>query len=244
MRIGYLTDIHLCHAVPGSSPIAKRRSREMVQLVPRCLDRLRALDVDLVLCSGDLIDDPEHPFAAADLALVGNMFAQSGLPFVLIPGNHDPQPEVFYRILPRPERSRQADGCELVVFCDDACAPGEQASTRSAGEMQALRNVCLADPPVEGIAVIAQHYVIHPDYSSGYPHNYCNDVAIQDVMAQSNRSILSISGHYHPGIALTEHRGVRYFAGRAFCEPPHSYYVIDVRDGTLVIHEAQLEGKD
>ena len=59
-------------------------------------------------------------------------------------------------------------------------------------------------------------------------------------MERSERTILSVSGHYHPGITLTEHRGVHYFAGRAFCEAPHAYYVIEIEGAALAIQSAQL----
>ena len=243
VRIGYLTDIHLRDAVPGDSSISRRRTREMARLLPLCLDRLSKQGVDLVLCTGDLIDDPAHPLAVKDLETMGELFHHCGMPCVLIPGNHDPRPESFYRMLPRPERRLRIGGCELVSFYSDACEQGEDACTRADGEMGVLHAVCRDAAPVSGITVIAQHYVIYPDHNEGYPHNYRNDAAIRQEMEGANRPILSISGHYHPGIPLTEHRGVRYFAGRAFCEAPHMAYVIEIEEVTLAIRGVHLLDK-
>lgn len=239
MRIGYLTDIHLREAVPGSSPIARRLSRQMTEMVPRCLDRLCEQGVDLVLCTGDLIDDPAHPLALEDLRMVRDMFERCKMPTMLIPGNHDPRPDLFYRIVPEPDRGRKdrglrISGCEVILFHRDACTEGEEACTRSDDEMAVLEGVCLDAPSGAGMAIIAQHYVVYPDHNEGYPHNYRNDAAIRQLMEQSRRPILSISGHYHPGIPLIEHRGVRYFAGGAFCEAPHPYYVIEIGAGSIL----------
>jgi hypothetical protein len=240
VHIGYLTDIHLREAVPGDSPIARRHTRDMARLLPLCLERLRAQGVDLVLCTGDLIDDPIHPLADRDLETIGEMFDRCGVPYVVIPGNHDPRPEAFYRMLPRPERRLRIGGCELVSFYNDACDQGEDACTRADGEMGVLQGVCRDAATVSGVTVIAQHYVIYPDHSEGYPHNYRNDAAIRQEMEGANRTILSISGHYHPGIPLTEHCGVRYFAGRAFCEAPHGFYVIEIEGAALAIQSVHL----
>jgi hypothetical protein len=245
MRIGYLTDIHLRDAVPGTSPIARRRCREMTSLLPECLDRMSMYGVDLILCTGDVVDDPSDPRASEDLIRVREMFERCGLLYIVLPGNHDPAPEVFYRVFPRPSRRQQLGAHELVTFADDTCAEGEEACTRSPLEMQALAQALSAPAPV-GITLIAQHYLIYPDRNEGYPHNYSNDGAIRQAMARSaavaRRAILSISGHYHPGVAPVKWEGVSYLTGRAFCEAPHGYAIVTLDGDLFRVEEQDLTG--
>jgi predicted MPP superfamily phosphohydrolase len=244
MRIGYLTDIHLRDAVPGTSRIARRRCREMRALLPACLDRMSAHEVDLVLCTGDVVDDPDDPRAGQDLELVRKLFEQHGLQYIVVPGNHDPVPEIFYRVFPRPPRRQSVDENELVVFVDDVCVAGEDACTRSSEEMRALEQTLSASLTPAGVTIAAQHYLIYPPRNEEYPHNYRNDVAIHKVMAQSaaltGRTILSISGHYHPGVAPIECDGVWYLIGRAFCEAPHGYAIITLERGGFDVDQRDL----
>jgi hypothetical protein len=99
-----LTDIHYREAVPGTSPIAKRECRRMGEVLDRCLEYLTAARVELVICAGDCVDDPSHPAVPEDLASLRDRFTATGLPFIMLPGNHDPAPEVFYQTVPRPPR--------------------------------------------------------------------------------------------------------------------------------------------
>jgi hypothetical protein len=243
IRIGYLTDIHLRDAVPGTSPIAHRRCREMRALLPECLDRMAACEVDLVLCTGDVVDDPDDPRAGEDLCLAVGLFQQSGVPYVVVPGNHDPPPEVFYGVFPRPPRRQAIGGHELIVFADDVCAEGEEACTRSPGEMQTLAEALLTQTP-PGVTLVAQHFLVYPERNEGYPHNYQNDKAIRQVMAQAatdtGRAILSVSGHYHGGVAPIACEGVSYMVGRAFCEAPHGYAIVTLRGDVWRVEERVL----
>lgn len=242
MRIGYLTDIHLRDAVPGTSSIASRRCREMVDLLPECLGRLCACGVDLVLCTGDVVDDPADPRALDDLSLARELFDRCGVPYLVIPGNHDPIPEVFYQAFTRPERRQQLGDHELIVFADDVCVEGEEASARSTAELHILDQMLSSSAPA-GVTLITQHYLVYPERNEGYPHNYRNDAAIRQVMARPvamGRTILSLSGHYHPGVAPVEWEGVWYLVGRAFCEAPHPYAIITLEENTFKVEERTL----
>jgi hypothetical protein len=232
MKIGFITDLHYRHAVPGTSPIAKRECRRVGELLDRCLAALAAAGVDLLICAGDCVDDPEHPLAIEDLASLRDRFAASGLPAIVIPGNHDPAPEVFYRILPQPPRRWRIGPCEIVTFFDDVCEPGSEQSRRSAELLRFMRDA-LSDCPADvALTVLVQHYVIYPEYSgAGYPHNYANDAEIRAILEGSPRSLLALSGHCHAGHPLTRHNGVAYFTGRALCERPYPYYVIEIVAG-------------
>ena len=103
VRIGFVTDLHYREAVPGDSPNPQRELRRVGALFRRCLQRFRNAGVELVLVAGENVDAPlADPRLDADLVSLREMLTGSGIPFVIIPGNHDPAPEVFYRVLPQP----------------------------------------------------------------------------------------------------------------------------------------------
>jgi len=241
IKIGYLTDIHLRRAVPGTSPIEIRHCRAMPERLPEALDRLRGAAPDIILCTGDVLDLPEEPGASSDLRFARQLFDDCGAPYLVLPGNHDPFPDDFYRVFPTPQKRLAIEDCELISFYEDACFDGELASRRSEQSLQAMREHLVGAKHRPTFTLLLQHYVIYPDHSQGYPHNYQNDADIRRVMEGSNRPLFSISGHYHPGIPLTQHKGVTYFAGRAFCEAPYPFYLIGVTADGIFVQQLQLE---
>lgn len=238
MRIGYSTDLHYRGAVPGTSPIAKRECRRVLGLLETCLADLSRRGVDLLICTGDLVDDPEHPAAPEDLAALRKVIEATGLPSILLPGNHDPAPEAFYRVFDRPTAVIQADGGQIVSFCDDVVEEGSLASTRADSALAQMRSSL--GQPSPGWTLALQHYLIYPDRNEGYPHNYANAAAIRAIMEASPRALVSVSGHFHPGCEATRHNGVTYLCGGAFCEAPHPYYVIEIETAGASVQAFRL----
>jgi 3',5'-cyclic AMP phosphodiesterase CpdA len=241
IKIGYLTDIHLRRAVPGTSPIEIRHCRAMPERLPVALDRLRSAAPDIIVCTGDVLDVAEGPGALSDLRFARQLFDDCGVPYLVLPGNHDPFPDAFYEVFPTPQKRLAIEDCELISFYEDACFEGELASRRSEQSLQTMHELLVASGHGPTFTLLLQHYVIYPDHSQGYPHNYQNDADIRRVLEGSKRRLFSISGHIHPGIPLTRHNGVTYFAGRAFCQPPYPFYLIDVAADEILVQELQLE---
>ncbi len=237
VTIGYLTDMHLRKHVPGTSPIDTRHCRKMAELIPVALDRMSCRSLDVIVCTGDLLDVAGEPGAVEDLELCKRLFDECELPYLVLPGNHDPAPDGFYRVFPMPPKRTVLNNCELISFHEDTCAAGERASERSAASLQRMTELLIADNDCPEATVLLQHYVVYPDHNEGYPHNYLNDEAIKSILERSNRQLLCVSGHYHPGIPVTQNNGVAYFAGRAFCEPPYTCYVISVSASGVSVEE-------
>lgn len=241
MRIGYFTDIHLRQAVPGTSEIARRRCRQMPEALRNCLEQLEAGGMDLIVCSGDCVDEPDHPEAATDLAAIHDMIEAASIPSIIIPGNHDPQPEKLYRIFKKPQRSIVLDDCRFIIFFDDVCVDGELDSCRGKEAFADMRKLLSENPPEVKHTILIQHYLIYPDLNETYPYNYQNAAEIVAVMESSPACLFSISGHYHHGFAPTIHNGVTYFCGRAICESPFGYYILDTGGDTIGVKEFSVE---
>lgn len=233
--IGYLTDTHLRKHVPGTSAVETRLCRKMPDLMPRALAGMREASPVMIVCTGDVVDVSTGPGAIEDLKLCRRLLDECGLPYIILPGNHDPLPDDFYRFFPMPERKTVLNDCELISFHDDACFNGEQTSRRSVQSLREMTELLGQPGCSPGATVLLQHYIVYPDLRKGYPHNYENDDEIRGILEWSDRRLLSISGHYHPGIPLTERSGVSYFAGRAFCEPPHTCYIISISGDRILV---------
>jgi 3',5'-cyclic AMP phosphodiesterase CpdA len=236
VRIGLVTDLHYRGAVPGTSRIARRHSREALFLLEAALERFHLARVDALVCLGDVVDDPTHPAAIDDLVAVRQAMDSLDAPTWVLPGNHDPKPGAFYEVFQTPQRAARLGDCEIIAFPEDRPLEGEEVAARSAAlldeEARLLGNV----PDCVAWTLCLQHYLIWPERNEGYPHNYYNASAIREVMEASPRRILSLSGHYHPGAYVASHNGVTYMVGAALCEAPFPCYVLDLtREGLSVL---------
>lgn len=240
-KIGYLTDIHLRKEVHGTSAITTRHCRKMAELLPLCLAGMCRESVDMIVCTGDVVDCPSQPEVIQDLKFCKKLFDDCCVPYTVLPGNHDPLPDDFYRIFPKPDKKVMLNNCELITFYEDACFNGEPASRRSKRSLHEMKEFLIQTECSAEATVLLQHYVVYPEHNETYPHNYQNDGEIRNIMERSNRLLFSISGHYHPGIPMTQKNGVSYFAGRAFCEEPYAFYIISFSRNETFIEEREIK---
>jgi Icc-related predicted phosphoesterase len=235
MKLGFLTDLHFRNAVPGTSSIEKRRCRQMGDVLCRNLKLLKNEGVDLVVCGGDLVDEPDHPAALKDLAELRRIFDEAGVPTLVIPGNHDPHPDDFYKIFKRPDRVLRIGDIELITFCEDVPLTGAEDSERQ--DLAGMEKLFAKNSRDVRHTVVVQHYIIYPPIDSEYPYNYRNFSAIRAIMEESGRSIFSLSGHYHRGFDVIEKNGVSYFCGKAMCEEPFPCYTVDLSGDEIEVRE-------
>jgi hypothetical protein len=138
----------------------------------------------------------------------------------VIPGNHDPNPDAFYAVLPR---TRQLDirGVRLVCLVDDE-APGHNA-TRTA---EAFATMAAAAVGHGGMRIALQHVpVSHIHGEARYGYTNYPDVAA--AMREHGYS-LAISGHYHRGQDLLHHDGISSLVIPSLCESPHAFAVVTI----------------
>lgn len=241
MKIGFVTDLHFREAVPGDSPHPQREFRRVGALLRRCLQHFRSAGAELVLVAGDNVDAPlDDPRLDADLVSLREMLTGSGLPFVIIPGNHDPTPEVFYRVLPRPPRVLRSGNCEIITFGDDAFDYELRCASRQPELLAEMHQLLSSTPSGVELTILLQHYVLYPEqehHDSDYRYNYLNDAEIRAIMEASPRRLLSLSGHLHRGHPLVTHNGVTYFIGAALCEHPFPYYLLDTDTDEITVQE-------
>lgn len=193
-------------------------------------------EVDVMVLLGDMVQDGMAAGGEEDMRDVAQVVRESGIPLVVVPGNHDGGPEMVFRVF-----GGSAGGCEVkgygfYIFAD----------TYDAG------NVCSRSPEtvaaflrwaegVDGKPVIAvQHAPIFPEVDcSEYPYMPVNVEALRASYERAGVT-LSLSGHYHAGGPATRHHEVTYFTCSALGSAPYCYSVITLEGRKVTVDERRL----
>lgn len=242
MRIVHFSDLHLRKHLPGSSSIRSRHSRRVPALLEAAVPRVNAIEPDLVVVSGDLLDFPlgeraDPRFIAlglADLGLIAEQITRLDSPVIVIPGNHD-ETSLCWRVLER-VTDRSVAGYHVLVFHD-----GEDASHvphRLGRERERFERV-LSAPDSPQIHV--QHYVVWPRLDEGYPHTYADGEQLRQQIVDSGNVRLVVSGHYHLGVTPFRAGDTWFATVPAFCEAPYRLWIYDLDGTELVCREESLE---
>ena len=243
MRIAHITDLHLRRHLPGTARITTRLSRRMPDLFGEAVRRIASENPDLVVVSGDLLDYPVYAardpqrraLATQDLRLIRDALQTLDCPYVVLHGNHDLE-ELVADVFPDTENDFILGGFRILTFADnelDGHWPQRLTTERE-------RFLAATGDPASLAQIHVQHYLIHPDRTQGYPHNYREAESLRERIAASGRVRLVLSGHCHGGIEPIEDRGTTYAVAPAFCEPPHRYWMYDIHDQGITHSERAL----
>ncbi|MBI2978719.1 MAG: metallophosphoesterase [Rhodospirillales bacterium] len=257
VRILHLTDLHLRQAIPGTATKAERLSRAMPAALERLSAKLPALAADVVALTGDLLDVPDveagglggndappspalAQHAEADYRLMKDWLESTGLPYLVIPGNHDHE-AIYDRVFGAPPAVRDLAGVRFVAFRDELDADRTPLRT---GARRALFEEAVAGDGMDGPwQVHLQHYMIHPPTVAGWRYNYRGSRRMKRMIEQAGRVRAVLSGHYHPGSLTVSRDGVHYSVPPAFCSAPHPFRLMDVAaDGTVSYQDVSVDG--
>tara|TARA_R110000772_G_scaffold232195_1_gene343500 strand:- start:91069 stop:91842 length:774 start_codon:yes stop_codon:yes gene_type:complete len=250
-RILHLTDLHLRQALSGTAKRPERLSRDMPAVLARLAGQMDALDADVVVVSGDLLDIPDEYIdgtnadpawraetaaaSVADYRLFRDLLENLGLPFVAVPGNHD-VPELFDTAFADQASMRDVAGLRFVCFRDGLNARREPVRD---DEGRALFDRALADGAPQ---VHVQHYMIDPPTFAQWRYHYTDADWYRDRINAAGCVRALLSGHYHPGSHLVSDTGVHYSVPPAFCSAPFPFRLIDVGPaGVLGIQDRSVD---
>jgi 3',5'-cyclic AMP phosphodiesterase CpdA len=178
IRVAHLSDLHIGQAwAPAFKP----------QVVFRLwLERLKQAEVDVVVVSGDVI---ERPGDKLGLQLGRGLLDDSGLPWVVVPGNHDVyrpgHPDAFNEVFGEYPRVEVLAGIEFILFDSMAGLPLEERDVaerlygdyvcytegRVGAAQYAQVEAMLAPQGTYPRAVVLHHHVMrqHADLMPGVP---------------------------------------------------------------------------
>lgn len=222
--IAVLADIHYGEDHPGGA----RRCGIADVLLERAVRRLNALiQPDVVLVLGDLVDDGDAAGAEERLQTLRGILDRLESPYLAIPGNHDGDPEQFYRVFPRPADVEDHAGIRFLAFVDRN-EPGCNAS-RCREDVERIRQ---ARVDHAGPIVALQHVCLFPPELDCAPYNYTNAPEIIAALKQSGVA-LSVSGHHHRGADTAKGDAVTFVNAPGLCESPFPFLTITL-DGERV----------
>jgi len=223
-RLLVLSDAHYAPTDAGlAGGPAERCCRLGRELLHRAIeDAERRGGFDAIALMGDMLNDGEADDAERGLADILSTIdaAAPETPLLVVPGNHDGDPDRFLAAFQQGPGMVELGGYRFVTFADtydenDNC-------TRSAVARRSLMKwATQSDAPL----IVLQHNPVYPDIVSDYPYMLANRIGVMTDYTQAG-VFLSISGHYHAGQPLVAHNGVRYFTARSLATAPFPYTVI------------------
>ncbi|MBN2449335.1 MAG: metallophosphoesterase [Lentisphaeria bacterium] len=234
MRLAVLSDLH--HIADREAAVGARLGGLADLFLLRLVHRLnRFLKPDATVVLGDLINDGTSPQAAEGLARLRESLDRLAMPWLALPGNHDGDPEEFFRHFPRLPAWLDVAGVRLVPFVDP-----EEPGYNARREMRDLERLEAVRADGWGGPVVALHHVpVFPPGAHPCPYNLVN--AGDVLLAMSRQGVsAAIGGHYHRGFEGVMADGVACLAAPALCESPFAYLVVDVTAREVRVERQQL----
>jgi predicted MPP superfamily phosphohydrolase len=200
---------------------------------PLALDQIRALNPDLLVISGDILDYPmdelDDPITQEqgqqDYEFVAALLAELPFPVVLVHGNHD-HPLLFAQSFDKYLGDQVVSGFRILTFRDDE---GTNNVPVRVGVESARFTAALEDS-ASLPQIHIQHYLVWPERNEGYPHTYGKGAEMREAIIASGNVLLVLSGHYHHGVPLFLDKGVWFSTALAFTIAPHPFHIYDIDD--------------
>jgi histidinol phosphatase-like PHP family hydrolase len=170
--------------------------------------------------------------AGDDLAAIAQRLRAFDLPLLVVPGNHDGPPErVLDTFGPQPE------AVELGGYRIVSIVARYDERDRTAYHDADLRRVANVG---HDAVVVLQHNPVHPRIESDYPYNPTNADAVKQACTDAG-VVLSLSGHYHAGIAPETVKGVTYATAPCICEAPFRFLHVRLRGREVEVTDQHLQ---
>jgi histidinol phosphatase-like PHP family hydrolase len=218
LKIALLSDVHY-------SPDRENESHRVGigdVLLRRAVERVnRFVSPDVTLILGDLVDDGRAADAHDCLARLKEILDGLESPVIVIPGNHDPEPDAFYRIFERPPQFLDVGGVRFVPFLDEA-AP-EYNAVRSEADLQRMRRIGAG---FEGPLVAVQHVPVFPPGTGECPYNYVNAPDVLAAMREGGY-VAALAGHWHDGMDPLPGELPAFVASPTLCRSPFSFMALE-----------------
>lgn len=200
--------------------------------------RLAHLNVkpDLVVVLGDLIADGRDREAENDLIALHSELTRTGIPFLVVPGNHDQGCERMKDLFDICPGLHKYGDYGFIVY-EDMYAEAH-TTTRSEQDLIVTKQIAKDNPSLPLIAL--QHAPIYPPIKSLYPYRPTNASEIMDSF-QENNIVLSLSGHYHKGQSLRINEGVYYHTVPSLVEEAFPFSLIRLEGKKVEVEEHSLK---
>ncbi len=216
MKIAIITDLH--YSLTKNTACPTRTGEKACELLDNALSRLDEICPDILLVGGDLVNDSKN---VELLDAIAAILAKSPCPFIAIPGNHDPAPEIFYQHIPQPPKFLDIKGIRILPFPDDEQTEGYNAR-RSAESLERQKRLSSGPLP----CVSFQHVPLYPKDTVNSPYHYDN---VDEIYANCGPNmVLAISGHDHCGRMPSFRPPFPSIIVPALCEKNYPFAIIEL----------------
>ena len=225
MKLAVVSDLHYSRIKNKFCP--ERAGEKAAELLQALVEKLNcSVKPDVLLVGGDLVNVPGDLTLLAELA---GILQTLDCPWIAIPGNHDPEPEQFYSILPPAPDYMDVGGIRILPFPDDLQTAGYNAHRTEAG-LDRLRKFSHDRP-----TVLFQHVPLYRSGTLSCPYSYDN---AEEIFMASGNVAAAVSGHHHPGCQPVFAQPFPAIVVPALCEGVFPFALMDIRqDGTLENYE-------
>jgi len=232
-----VSDLHYTGLARQTAQAAHTQGGLARVLLNKVFQRMQHLDIkpDVVVVLGDLIEDGTDPNADTDIIALHSELARTGIPFLVVRGNHDEKNERFAELFDVSTKLHKVGDYGFVVF-DDTFAVNHETA-RDEQSLAATLNIAKKNPGLPLIAV--QHAPIYPAIDSHYPYRPTNAAEIIDSFQKAG-VILSLSGHYHKGQKVRASNKVFYHTVPALCDAPFQFSIIRLKGDKVEVEEHAL----
>lgn len=236
MKIGLFADPH--YSTRETSCLSRRPSLSYAKTI-EAVNAFRNAGVRFIVCLGDLIDsDVSKEQEQLNLAEIGGILANSGIPCYFCMGNHDAfifRKEEFERF-----SGLRTSPCSFSIenklfILLDACFHSDGSAYNHENtdwtdsyipneQIEWLKAVLKNSPAAEVIVFVHQNL----DPAVEKHHLIKNAPQIREILENDGRVKTIYQGHYHPG-KVSIHSKISYITLKAMCEGNNnSYHIIDI----------------
>ena len=232
-----IADLHYTGLARQAAQPTQMRGEFARVLLNKVFLRLRYLGIrpDVTVLLGDIIESGTDPSADVDLTALHSELTRSGIPFLVVRGNHDRQNNRVADLFDVSTKLHKVGDYGLIVF-DDTFALSQE-NTRDEQAIAATLDIAKENPGLPLIAL--QHAPIYPPIDSHYPYRPTNTAEIIDSFHKAG-VLLSLSGHYHKGQKVRASSKVFYHTVPALCEAPFAFSIIRLNGGKVEVEEHTL----
>jgi len=233
IRIAVIADTHRSFE---KIPNGRRGEIADVALLKTVRRLNRFIKPDIVLMPGDVLDRGQDPGAETLFQEMGSTLDHLKCPSIVLPGNHDGDPDEFYKYFEKPPDFLDVNGVRFVPFIDP-----EEPHYNARRTEEDLQRMAGARQGFDGPLVSVQHVPLFPPGTHSCPYNYTNIDEILPVM-RDNGYVLSLSGHYHHGMDVLQEGKMNFAVAPSLCDAPFRFSEI-VMDGekiTQTTHRLQV----
>ena len=215
MKIAVITDLH--YAKEKNLACPDRMGEKAKELLSAAATRLnREIKPDILLVGGDLVNNSNDTELLKEL---DEILQTVQSPKIIIPGNHDPEPERFYQYIQRPPEFLDLDGFRFLAFPNDLQTDGYNARRRP-DDLLRMKKLSLEKP-----TILFQHVPLYKRDTIKCYYNYDN---AEEIFESCGNVILSISGHEHTGFQPSFCSPFPVVIAPALCEGKNPFAVIEL----------------